>query len=159
MTLACTYVFIQVNTFRNPSFSPIHAAIGPCTHPFGATHFRYSVYVLTLSTGDLTFDSYASALREMSSSPSEIRRRGFHVLTLPTKENDKPQFYLPLLKTQGIVVAVIVETTSGYGVYDRFVSRRPSNAVVKNDDNFSASYVATVNYGCDIAREGDCYKR
>ena len=65
---------------------------------------RYSVFLLTLPVGDLTFDSYADFLAQLTSTPVEIRRRGFPVLTLPTSGRGgsaAPLFYLPVLKTQG----------------------------------------------------------
>ena len=103
--------------------------------------------MLPLSVGDLTFDSYAEALQKMSST-ADIRRRGFRVLTLPASGSSDPAFYLPILKTQGMLLAIIAENLDVVNGAER-----------RKDDNFTASYVSTISYGCDITQPSTCYTR
>jgi len=121
--------------------------IQKCVHPFGYSRIQYSIFVLPLSVGDLTFDSYAEALQKMSST-ADIRRRGFRVLTLPASGSSDPAFYLPILKTQGMLVAIIAENLDVVNGAER-----------RKDDNFTASYVSTISYGCDITQPSTCYTR
>ena len=88
------------------------------------------------------------------SSPAEIRRNGFPVLTLPPDGNRKTRFFLPVFRLGGTVVTVVA-TNLDYENNDD----DDDDYNDKKDNNKSSAYVALVDYGCDITEKDSCRPR
>ena len=98
---------------------------------------------------DLTYGTYLSSVRGMSL-PNGILVNGFRVLNLPSERHFRPVFYLPLHKTRGINIAIIVRNSDGGAA---------GIAGVDSESNSSVAYVTRVDHDCDITDPASCNKR